>query len=210
VEGPLDAIAVNVAGKGRYAGVAPCGTALTAAQVATLRKVGGKGPILAFDGDQAGCKAAVRAYSLLNGSDALAADFGEGLDPAEVLRACGAPALLKVLEQNVHPLVDVVIDAKVAAFSHWLGFIEGKFNALHAIAPLVAGLPGGQVARQVGRVARLLELTYGEVTAAVADAAGEVCVSEAQPAATGRAVTAAPAKSRKSGHQLPSHARRAR
>ena len=34
VEGPLDAIAVTCAGGGRYAGVAPCGTALTAAQVA--------------------------------------------------------------------------------------------------------------------------------------------------------------------------------
>jgi DNA primase len=209
VEGPLDAIAVNVAGEGRYAGVAPCGTALTAAQVTALRKAGGGAPILAFDGDQAGRKAAVRGYSLLNGSDAVAADFGEGLDPAELLRARGASALLEVLEHNVHPLADVVVDAKVAAFGHWLGFIEGKFNALHAVAPLVAGLPGDQVARQVGRVAQLLELTYAEVTAAVVDAAGKVCVSEAQSAAAGRAVATAPAKSRKSGHQRPSHARRA-
>ena len=48
VEGPLDAIAVTVASRGRYAGVAPCGTALTADQVALLGGVCGSG--------RAGCR----------------------------------------------------------------------------------------------------------------------------------------------------------
>jgi DNA primase len=225
VEGPLDAIAVSVAGEGRYAGVAPCGTALTAAQVASLEKVGKVAPILAFDGDQAGRKAAIRAYSLLNGSDALVADFAEQLDPAELLRAHGPSALLKALEQDVHPLADVVVDGKVAAFGHWLGFIEGKFNALRAVAPLVAALPGDQVARQVGRVAQLLELTHAEVTVAVADAVREACQGEGQPVGAGRAsalardaarlppsrgeVSPALAKSQRAGRQRPSAARRA-
>lgn len=36
VEGPVDAMAVTVAGGGRYAGVAPCGTAFTASQLGSL------------------------------------------------------------------------------------------------------------------------------------------------------------------------------
>ena len=40
VEGPLDAIAVTTAGHGKYVGVAPCGTALTAHHTAALARVG--------------------------------------------------------------------------------------------------------------------------------------------------------------------------
>jgi DNA primase len=223
VEGPLDAIAVNVASNGRYVGVAPCGTALTTAQVTALKRASSTAPILAFDGDQAGRKAAVRAYSLLIGQAALVADFTDGLDPADQLRTRGAPALLKVLEQSAHPLADVVVDAKVAAFGHWLEFIDGKFSALRAVAPLIAGLPGNQVARQVGRVSHLLGLTHAEVTAAVADAAREVCRERPELAdrtsapsgavarlpSAGSRVSAGSADSRRSGRQHPSQARRA-
>jgi hypothetical protein len=69
VEGPLDAIAVTGAGGGRYAGVAPCGTALTTAQVAALDThagpLAGRGVITAFDHDPGGRQAALRAYQLL-------------------------------------------------------------------------------------------------------------------------------------------------
>jgi len=61
VEGPLDAIAVTGAGGGRYAGVAPCGTALTAAQVAVLDTHTGplaeRGIVAAFDHDPGGRQA---------------------------------------------------------------------------------------------------------------------------------------------------------
>jgi DNA primase len=64
VEGPLDAIAVTSAGDGRYVGLAPCGTALTADHVALLSKAANLAEIglrVAFDGDKAGQAAAVRA-----------------------------------------------------------------------------------------------------------------------------------------------------
>jgi len=58
VEGALDAIAVTCAGGGRYAGVAPSGTALTAGQVAALELAAGplaeRGVTVAFDADLAG------------------------------------------------------------------------------------------------------------------------------------------------------------
>jgi DNA primase len=60
-----------------------------------------------------------------------------------------------------------VVDETVAPFERWLAFPDGKFAALHAAAPLVAGLPSGQVARQVVRVARQLGLSYAEVTDAL-------------------------------------------
>jgi DNA primase len=66
VEGPLDAIAVTAAGAGRYAGVAPCGTALTAAQVAVLDTHAGP----------AGRQAALRAYELLAATGAWATSAG--------------------------------------------------------------------------------------------------------------------------------------
>ena len=57
VEGPFDAIAVTTAGHGRYAGVAPCGTALTSHHLATLEDAAdlqATGVVVAFDPDQAG------------------------------------------------------------------------------------------------------------------------------------------------------------
>jgi len=69
VEGALDAIAVTCASRGRYAGVAPSGTALTAGQVAALQAaagpLAGRGVTVAFDADPAGRQAALRSYDLL-------------------------------------------------------------------------------------------------------------------------------------------------
>jgi DNA primase len=73
------------------------------------------------------------------------------------------------------PLVDLVVDETVAPFERWLVFPDGKFAALHAAAPLVAGLPSGQVARQVARVACRLGLSFAEVTDAVT---GVLCAQE--------------------------------
>jgi DNA primase len=57
VEGPLDALAVTLAGDGRYVGIAPLGTAFTDAQADRLRPfIGGGRPgiIVATDADLAG------------------------------------------------------------------------------------------------------------------------------------------------------------
>jgi DNA primase len=67
-EGPFDAIAVTLAGQGRYAGLAPCGTALTSTQIEALSRTADlrqTGILVAFDSDTAGRKAAVRTYHLL-------------------------------------------------------------------------------------------------------------------------------------------------
>ena len=177
VEGPLDAIAVSAVAMstaGSYAGVSPCGTALTPAQVTLLARtcdLRQVGVVVAFDADPAGRRAAVRAYHLLRGvtDHAVAAVLPVGQDPAGFRRERGGRALAQRLDAGV-PLVDLVVDETVASFERWLAFPDGKFAALHAAAPLVAGLPSGQVARQVVRVACQLGLSYAEVTDAVTGA----------------------------------------
>ena len=174
VEGPLDAIAISAAGSGRYAGVSPCGTALTSAQVALLARSSDlrrAGVVVAFDADRAGRRAAVRAYQLLRDvtGHAVTAVLPAGQDPAGFRREHGGRALARRLDTSV-PLADLVVDEMVAPFERWLVFPDGKFAALHAAAPLVAGLPSGQVARQVARLAAQLGLSHAEVTEAVTGA----------------------------------------
>ncbi len=133
------------------------------------------GVIVAFDGDGAGRRAAVRAFDLFREADGevSAAVFPEGIDPAGYFRDHGAAALAALLDEAV-PLADLVIDASLAEFDRWLEFTDGRFAALRAAAPLIAGLPAAQVARQVARVADHLDLTYAEVTEAVTSALSEV------------------------------------
>jgi DNA primase len=171
-EGPLDAMAITAAGA---AGVAPCGTALTTAQVALLSRVA-KTVVVAFDADRPGRKAAVRAYHLLRAAthDLSTVPLPPGQDPAGFLREHGAPALARLLGGQAHPLADLVIDEHLAEFAPWLQFTDGKFGALRAVAPRIATLPAGQVARQVARTAHRLDLTHAEVTAAVTAALADV------------------------------------
>ncbi|MFA4963391.1 MAG: DNA primase [Brevundimonas sp.] len=118
VEGYMDVIACQRAG---LPAVAPMGTALTEEQMERLWRVSHE-PVLCFDGDAAGLRAAYRAierslpllkagrsfrFSLLSG----------GQDPDDILRDKGAPALRQALadthgfaevlfrrEQDVEPL----------------------------------------------------------------------------------------------------------
>lgn len=171
-EGPLDAMAITAAGA---AGVASCGTALTVAHVALLGRVAST-VMVAFDADRPGRQAAVRAYHLLRDTaeDLSTLPLPPGQDPAGFLHDHGAPALARLLAGQAHPLADLVIDECLAAFAPWLQFADGTFAALQAVAPRIAGLPAGQVARQVARTADWLDLTYAEVTAAVTAAVADV------------------------------------
>jgi DNA primase len=180
VEGPLDAMAIWSAGVASgpadvargFSGVAPCGTALTAAHVESLGWVASPrsaGVAVAFDADRAGRAAAVRAYPLLRAitDDVWTVSLPTGSDPADVLRAHGPAGLAAVLKSSLLPLPDLVVDHRLASFDRWLEFTDGTFAALRAVAPLIAGLPPGQVARQVARVAARLSLPHAEVTGAV-------------------------------------------
>jgi DNA primase len=175
VEGPLDAIAVTSAGTGRFVGVAPCGTALTAAQVAALDTAAGplaeRGVTVAFDNDPAGRQAALRAFDLLRPTGAwpTTAALPDGLDPAALAQQQSPEALLAALD-TAAPLADLVVDDRLARWADRLHWAEGRVGAAHDAAAVIATMPPEHVGRQVLRVAERVGLDHAEVTRAVTDA----------------------------------------
>jgi len=175
VEGPLDAIAVTIAGTGAFAGVALCGTALTAEQVSALARtvdLGERGIRVAFDPDAAGRKAAIRAYQHLAPlSDPVAVTLPEGTDPADLLRTSGRDALRETLHRSSGPLADLVVDATMEEWAHGreLRFAELQIGALRAVTSVIAAMPEEHVGPQAGRLCALYVERYGwrpeEVTA---------------------------------------------
>jgi DNA primase len=109
VEGYVDVIAMVTSG---FAGaVAPLGTALTENQLALLWKMANE-PILCFDGDRAGQKAAYRAADLalphLKPDKSLRfATLPEGQDPDDLARSGGRGAIEEVISAT-RSLVDVL------------------------------------------------------------------------------------------------------
>jgi len=113
VEGPMDAIAVTLAGHGRYTGLAPLGTALTDPQASLL--YGQAQVIIATDADQAGRAAACRDYWQLTpwGIDPHLAHLPGGTDPASVLTTFG-PDTLQVILDNATPAANQMINNLIA------------------------------------------------------------------------------------------------
>jgi DNA primase len=109
VEGYVDVIAMVTAG---FAGaVAPLGTALTENQLALLWRMADE-PILCFDGDRAGQKAAHRAAdlalpNLLPGKSLRFALLPEGQDPDDLARSGGRMAIEEVISA-ARPLADMI------------------------------------------------------------------------------------------------------
>lgn len=109
VEGYMDVIALAQAGFQNV--VAPLGTALTEDQLEMLWRATGE-PVLCFDGDAAGLKAAFRAADLVlpRLQPARTVRFAllpEGKDPDDLVREGGPEAFGKVLE-DARPLADVL------------------------------------------------------------------------------------------------------
>lgn len=109
VEGYVDVIAMVSAG---FEGtVAPLGTALTEDQLALLWRMQSE-PILCFDGDKAGQRAAFRSAELAlpllkPGQSLLFALLPEGQDPDDLIRAGGADAMREILE-SAKPLSEML------------------------------------------------------------------------------------------------------
>jgi DNA primase len=109
VEGYIDAIAVSEAGFPNV--VAPLGTALTPDQCALLWAMASE-PILCFDGDGAGRRAAFRAIETAlpligPGKSLRFALLPEGQDPDDLIRASGPAAMAEHLK-DARPLADML------------------------------------------------------------------------------------------------------
>jgi DNA primase len=109
VEGYIDVIAMVTAGY--EATVAPLGTALTADQLALMWRMADE-PILCFDGDDAGRRAAYRALDIAlplikPGKSLKLAALPDGQDPDDLVRSGGRDAVEDVL-QAARPLADML------------------------------------------------------------------------------------------------------
>jgi DNA primase len=119
VEGYVDVIAM--VGAGFPASVAPLGTALTENQLALLWKMADE-PILCFDGDKAGQKAAWRAADLAlphlaPGKSLRFALLPEGQDPDDLARSGGRGAIEEVISA-ARGLADVIWSREVEGGSY--------------------------------------------------------------------------------------------
>ena len=135
VEGYVDVIAM--VGAGYPASVAPLGTALTENQLALLWKMADE-PVLCFDGDRAGQKAAWRAAELAlphlaPGKSLKFASLPEGQDPDDLARSGGRGAIEEVIAA-ARGLSDVLwareIEGGSFATPERRAALEARINAL--------------------------------------------------------------------------------
>lgn len=108
-EGYMDVIALSEAGF--TAAVAPLGTAVTEDQLRLIWRIADE-PIIALDGDAAGLRAAQRvidlALPMLEAGKALRfAILPGGMDPDDLIKANGAPAMQTILDQ-AKPMVQLL------------------------------------------------------------------------------------------------------
>ena len=167
VEGPFDAIAVTTAGARRYAGLAPCGTALSSRQVSALARLTDLrrcGVLVALDGDDAGQRGTIKAYqALIAVSGKLSATIlSPGRDPAQILQAEGATALFSALSHTA-PLARIVIDAHLDRWAGLTDHMEVQLNAMRSVAQLIASLLPPET------ISRIHQITGGRPLATLDD-----------------------------------------
>jgi DNA primase len=154
VEGYVDVIRMVSAGFAHT--VAPLGTALTERQLQILWRMADE-PILCFDGDKAGVRAAGRAADLAlpqlqPGKSLRFALLPEGQDPDDLIRDAGRDAMAEVIAA-ARPLVDLIWSRETE---------EGVFDTPERRAALEARLR--EVARGIGdeSVRRHYSQAFGE------------------------------------------------
>ena len=178
VEGYTDVMACHLAGV--TTAVATCGTAFGLDHIKVVRRLigdvdnadtTGTGEIVfTFDPDEAGQKAASRAFAEEQrfAAQTFVAVAPDGLDPCDLRLARGDGAV-RLLVSSRKPMFEFMIRRVIA--SHDLETVEGRVAALRAAAPVVAGIR--DQALSVGYIRNLagwLGMDPSEVQRAVAPA----------------------------------------
>ena len=141
VEGYTDVMAAHLSGV--TTAVATCGTAFGPdhAKVITRLLSNDTAGILTFtfDGDQAGQKAAIKAYEAVRDINLQlkAAVIPAGMDPCD-LRIAHGPAALRAVVEDAGSLASFVLNAAIAPFD--LDTVEGRVGAARAAAPVMGGI----------------------------------------------------------------------
>lgn len=187
VEGYTDVMAAHLAGV--TTAVATCGTAFGSGHTKIIRRLlgdvadaaagvqltGGRSyggeVVFTFDGDEAGQKAALRAFEEDNSfaSQTFVAVAKEGMDPCD-LRLSQGDAALRALVQSRVPLFEFVLKSFLSRLD--LSAPEGRVQGLRAGAPIVAQIRDRALRSEYTRVlAGWLGMDEGDVRAAVREAA---------------------------------------
>ena len=175
VEGYTDVMAAHLAGI--TTAVATCGTAFGAEHIRIIRRLlmdddAFRGEVIfTFDGDAAGQKAAMRAFSEDQKfvTQTFVAVEPDGLDPCDLRQIKGDLALRDLIAKRV-PLFEFAIRTELKL--HNLGTAEGRVNALNATAPLVAQIRDKSLRPEYSRLlAGWLGIEVEIVTSAVSQGA---------------------------------------
>ncbi|KUF05750.1 DNA primase [Leucobacter sp. G161] len=169
VEGYTDVMACHLAGV--EDAIATCGTAFGKDHISMLRRVMGDDAaaevIFTFDPDEAGQKAALRAFGEEQRFTAqtYAAVAPDGYDPADLRLHKGDEAVHELFDKKV-PLFEFALKQAIARFD--LNSVEGRVSALRQAAPIVAGIKDpGMRPGYTRELARMLGLDLREVQHAV-------------------------------------------
>ena len=169
VEGYTDVMACHLAGV--ETAVATCGTAFGKDHIAVLRRIMGDDAaaevVFTFDPDEAGQKAALRAFSEEKRFTAqtYVAVAPEGLDPCDLRLHRGDEAVREIFTRKV-PLFAFALRQAVSRFD--LNSVEGRVSALRAAAPIIADIRDPSLRPGYTReLARMLGSELAEVQHAV-------------------------------------------
>jgi DNA primase len=195
VEGYTDVMACHLAGV--ETAVATCGTAFGSDHILLVRRimrdddeVDAAEVVFTFDGDAAGQKAALRAFSEDQRfvSQTYVAIEPNGLDPCELRQKAGDEAVRELVTRRV-PLFEFAITSTIARFD--LTNAVGRVQALRAAAPVVASIKDRTLRPEYARrLAGLVGIDVEEARRAVAAAsksAGPASARAGAPTAGGPA-----------------------
>jgi DNA primase len=207
VEGYTDVMACHLAGV--TTAVATCGTSFGVDHIKLLRPmlgdVGGADTstggevVFTFDPDEAGQKAASRAFAEESrfSAQTFVAVAPDGLDPCDLRLNRGDDAVRRLVETK-RPMFEFMIKRVLDAYD--LETVEGRVGALRAVAPVVAGIRDRSTTQgYVRSVAGWLGLDPSEVSAAVDDSRRASSAVAAAP----RALPANASEGRQSITSLP-------
>lgn len=176
VEGYTDVMACHLAGV--TTAVATCGTAFGTDHIKIIRRVlgdvdntdsHGLGEVIfTFDPDEAGQKAAGRAFleEQRFAAQTFVAVAPDGLDPCDLRLQRGDDALGRLIDERT-PMFEFMIRRTLASFD--LDTVEGRVGAARAAAPVLAGIRDGALhAGYIRSVAGWIGVDPGDVVREVA------------------------------------------
>ena len=178
VEGYTDVMAAHVAGV--TTAVATCGTAFGEEHIRILRRLlmdddAFRGEVIfTFDGDAAGQKAALRAFTEDQKfvTQTFVAIEKDGLDPCELRQKRGDAAVRELIANRI-PLFEFAIRSTLSQYN--LSSAEGRVEALKVAAPLVAQIRDRSLRPEYTRLlAGWLGMEIESVRAAVATSVPKV------------------------------------